>query len=721
MIYAQDNLFLLNGKNYSYAMCVNAMGLLQHLHFGGKITVADAALMAGVFHQKATPYLNNNADILMDALPWECSSYGKGDFGESTVMVRRSDGALMSKFLYHSHTVAEGAKQIDGMPCVRHADQTLTIVLQDAFSDTQIHLNYIVSQQSDVLVRNIEVHNVGKQTVVLERAYSFCVDTLGARNLRVMRLTGAWARERKPTVTPLEEGIVKVQSIRGFSSHSTNPFVALLEENCCENSGECHGYNLLYSGSFAMVVEPNLRGRLRVAGGVSETNFRWRLTAGQTFVTPQVAMCYSCAGLGQLSRNYADFFRNYIINPRYAFASRPIVANNWEATYFNFDNQRLFRIVDAAAQLGVDTFVLDDGWFGNRNNDASSLGDWQVNTQKLQGGLGPVIERCKQNGLKFGIWIEPEMISRDSNLFRAHPDWAIGKVGTPLSEERNQLVLDLSRKEVVDCVFQQISKLLSENDISYVKWDKNREVTENFSSALPPEQQGEFAHRCTLGFYNLAHRLTQAFPNVFFEGCAGGGGRFDGGALYYFPQIWTSDNTDAVDRTQIQWGTSICYPLSAASCHVSACPNHQTGRTTPFATRGAVASMGAFGYELDLSLLSDEEKQQAKQQIVQYRQREKLLLEGDLFRLSNPFESNHFCQIVVSKDKTSAYAAGVCFRHTANGKEQFLRIHGLAEDKTYFIAQLNVAATGMALKSIGLPLPNLPDFESFQWDFQQID
>lgn len=422
-----------------------------------------------------------------------------------------------------------------------------------------------------------------------------------------------------------------------------------------------------------------------------------------------------------MSRAFHDYFREYVIDPAYAYKHRPIVVNNWEATYFDFDREKLFSIIDEAARLGADTFVLDDGWFGKRNDDKSGLGDWYVNENKLKGGLTPLIERCKQNGLRFGLWIEPEMISEDSNLYRAHPDWAIGKINITPCRWRNQLVLDFSRKEIVDFAYDAISKILKENDISYVKWDKNRDMTEFYSSSLPPERQGEFAHRYTLGFYDLAERLTRAFPNIFFEGCAGGGGRFDGGALYYFPQIWTSDNTDALERTKIQWGTSMCYPVSGMSCHVSACPNHQTQRTTPFATRGAIASIGATGYELDLTKLSNSEKEQAKKQIENYKQIEPLVLLGELYRLCDPFKDDYFCEMLVSKDKSCAYVVGERFRGEANGFDRMLRLNGLDEKKMYTIRELCLTASGKVLMGAGILFPRLLDCESWTWHIEEIE
>ncbi len=715
--------FLLSGKNYSYAMFVNRTGFLQHLYYGKKTEERDLDYLIKSHGAAAEPDPEDiNMDMTTDYMPSECGSFGRGDFRPATVIVRRDDGAAMSRFKYLSHKIVRGALKLNGMPCARKADETLTVTLKDDFSATEIDLNYSVSEDSDILVRNAVIRNAGNERADILKAFSFCTelpDTCGS--YRAMRLAGSWAAERKPIVTPLAEGTLRIESTRGYSSHNMNPFLAVLSETCTEETGDCYGFNLLYSGSFAITAYVSHNKSVRVQGGINDYLFGWALNGGEEFVTPQAALCYSAEGLSGMSRAYHDFFREYIINPDYVNKRRPIVVNNWEATYFNFDNEKLFAIIDEAAKLGVDTFVLDDGWFGKRDDDKSGLGDWFVNGKKLKGGLKAVIDRCKHNGLKFGLWFEPEMVSEDSDLYRAHPDWAIKKEGVAPCRSRNQLVLDFSRKEVVDYVYETVSKVLRENEISYVKWDKNRDITENYSASLPADRQGEFLHRYTLGFYDLAERLTKAFPNVFFEGCAGGGGRFDGGALYYFPQIWTSDDTDGLERTKIQWGTSICYPVSSMSCHVSVCPNHQTQRVTPFATRGAIASLGAFGYELDLSQLSEEEKGQVKAQIENYKQIDELVLTGDLYRLSDPFTTNYFCEMLVSKDKSKAYVVGERFRGAPCDHDRVLKLKGLDGNKAYKIPELGVAASGKALMNAGLFYPRLPDCGCWIWHIEEVE
>ncbi len=713
--------FFLSGKGYSYCMYVNRMGFLEQLYYGKRIQKEDVEFLVKLHGETAAPRAEDlNRDMATDWMPSECGSFGRGDFREATVIVKRADGAAMSSFRYVAHQIVDGAIPVSGMPGIRRADQTLTVTLRDAFSDTEIDLNYSVSESSDVLVRNMVIRNAGTQAEEIAKAFSFCLDLPDYGALSALRLPGNWGRERRPAVAPLEEGTLRLESTRGYSSHQMNPFLAILLDGCGEEHGECYGFSLIYSGSWAMTAELCCHRRLRVQGGINDYLFGWKLESNGEFVTPQAALCFSGSGVGGMSRAYHDFFRQYIIDPGRVNQRRPIVVNNWEATYFDFNREKLFAIIDEAAKLGVDTFVLDDGWFGKRDDDRSGLGDWFVNGEKLQGGLQPVIDRCREKGLRFGLWFEPEMVSEDSELYRAHPDWAIRKAGVEPCRSRNQLVLDFSRKEVVDYVYDVVSRVLRENAISYVKWDKNREITENFSASLPADRQGEFLHRYTLGFYDLAERLTRRFPNVFFEGCAGGGGRFDGGALYYFPQIWTSDDTDGLERTKIQWGTSICYPLSTMSCHVSACPNHQTGRVTPFATRGAIATLGAMGYELDLSGLSEDEKEQVKLQIGHYKQIDSLILQGDLYRLCDPFAGNYFCEMVVSKDKTAAWLVGERFRGDPCDHGRVLKLKGLANGKRYHIAELDVTASGEALMHAGVLLPGLSDCESWMWHLNEV-
>ena len=718
MIEANGKTFLLQGKNYSYAMYVLESGFLQHLYYGGRVTQTDLNYLIEIGDTNA-PHIDMNMDMAFDRMLSEYGFYARGDYREATAVFERKDGASMSRLRYQSYRVEKGAPNIKGMPHVRQGDETLVITLKDDFSDISVDLYYTVCDDSDVLVRSSVIRNTGREAIMLKKAFSFRAQ-LPNGNYRMTRLAGTWGQERIPDIAPIAHGITRLQSIQGCTSHNTNCFMGILKEVCTEDSGECFGIQLIYSGSFALTAEWCKNGSLTLQGGICDTGFCWELNGGEEFVTPQVLLTYSGEGIGGMSRSIHDFLRERVINPAYVYKRRPIVVNNWEATYFDFNEEKLFPIIDEAGKLGIDTFVLDDGWFGKRDSDWSGLGDWFVNEKKLKGGLKTIIDRCKKNGLKFGLWFEPEMVNEDSDLYRAHPDWAIHKDGIEPCRSRQQLVLDFTRKDVVDYIFGVVSKVLKENEISYVKWDMNRNITECYSQSLPAHRQGEFMHRYILGVYDLAERLTSSFPNVFFEGCAGGGGRFDAGMLYYFSQIWTSDDTDGFERTKIQWGTSVCYPLSSMSCHVSVCPNHQTQRITPFETRGNVASLGAFGYELDLSKMTEGEKALTKAQIESYKRTGELILKGDLYRLMNPLEKNYFCVMVVTKDKSEAYVVGERILGIPCDYNQYLYLHGLDENALYKIEELNIKASGKALQNAGLLLPKLSDFGSWAWHLKKV-
>ncbi len=717
MIEANGKNFLMHGKKYSYALRVTETGFLQQLHYGGRVTEADLKYLIGIGDTTA-PHADMNMDMAFDRMLSEYGFYGRGDYREATGIFERRDGASMSRLRYQSYRVEKGAPKIAGMPHVRKGDETLVITLKDDFSDIAVDLYYIVSDDTNVLVRNAVIRNTGAEPIMLKRAFSFRAQLPNGK-YNMLRLAGTWGQERNPEIAPIAHGVTRLQSLMGGTSHNTNCFMGILKENCTEESGECVGVQLIYSGSFALTAEWCKNGALTLQGGICDTGFGWEIAGGEEFVTPQALLTYSNEGLGGMSRGIHDFLRERIINPANVYKRRPIVVNNWEATYFDFTEEKLYPIIDEAAKLGIDTFVLDDGWFGKRDSDWSGLGDWNVNEKKLKGGLKALIDRCKKNGLKFGLWFEPEMVNEDSELYRAHPDWAIRKEGVEPCRSRQQLVLDFTRKEVVDHIYGVVSKVLKENEISYVKWDMNRNISEVYSAALPAHRQGEFMHRYILGVYDLAQRLTSAFPNVFFEGCASGGGRFDAGMLYYFPQIWTSDDTDGYERTKIQWGTSLCYPLSSMSCHVSVCPNHQTQRITPFDTRGNIASLGAFGYELDLSKMTDEEKALTKKQVESYKRTDELILKGDLYRLKSPYENNYFCEMVVSKDKSEAYVVGERIHGIPCDYNQYVYLSGLDENAVYEIEELKIEASGKALYNAGLLLPKLSDFSSWRWHLKR--
>ena len=711
-------IFVLQGKTFQYVTFVNRAGFLQFLYFGKQIGDDYDFLIAQA--ERITPNPDDiNMDMVFDDMPSECGFFGRGDYREPTVVIERDDGAKMSRFRYVSYSLTNGVPKLCGLPQVRRSDQTLCITLRDDFSASELDLYYIVANESDAFIRYIAIRNVGDKPIKIKKAYSFCLDMPQAE-YETLSLVGKYGYERTPQRNFVGRGVYKVGSTRGKSSHGVNPFLGILQDACTEDTGVCYGFNLLYSGSFSITAEYSQSESLRVQGGISEQFFSWELAPNESFETPQTIIAFSQNGIGEMSRVFADFYRNYIIDPAKVKATRPIVINNWEATYFDFTSEKLFEIINEAAKCDIDTFVLDDGWFGHRNDDTTSLGDWFVNENKLKGGLQAIIDCCKQNGMKFGLWFEPEMISEESELFRLHPEFAIMKSGVEPCRGRNQLVLDFTSPQVVDYVFERINDILSKYEISYVKWDMNRDLTECYSETLSPNRQGEFFHRYMLGVYALAEKLTSAHPNIFFEGCAGGGGRFDGGMLYYFPQIWTSDNTDGYERTKIQWGTSICYPVSAMSCHVSVCPSHQTFRTTPFVTRGAIASLGPTGYELDICKCREEEKELVKKQITEYKEVSGLVLDGDLYRLKNPYTDNAFCVALISKDKTCAYIVYECLRTNFAQGFNTLKIHGLDDDKLYEIEETGQRCSGSALGHYGVKIPNLTDYETWILHIREI-
>ncbi|MBQ4043803.1 MAG: alpha-galactosidase, partial [Clostridia bacterium] len=597
--------------------------------------------------------------------------------------------------------------------------ETLVLHLKDAINGFAADLFYTVYDDSDVIARHIIYKNEGSSPVTLQRAYSFTL-SLPGHDYEALSLYGGWAKERHIDRVPLHHGVTSIDSKRCTSSTQLNPFLALLSPGTTEASGEAIGFSLVYSSSWTLKAQGCDSGDTIVTGGIQDFDFAWKLEAGESFATPEVVIAYSTEGLGGMSRAYHDAFREHLINKRYVKQHRPLLINNWEGTYFNFDCDKLKAIVDAVEGTGIDTFVLDDGWFGKRDNDRSGLGDWVVNETKMVGGLKTVIDHVHAKGMKFGLWFEPEMVSEDSDLYRAHPDYAIGVPGRPHCYGRHQLMLDLTRADVRDYIVGAVNKILDENEIDYVKWDYNRNVTEPYSLHLPADRQSEFAHRYALGLYDICERIVNGNPDIFFEGCSSGGARFDPAMLHYFSQIWTSDDSDAEERTFIQYGTSIVYPLSSMACHVSICPNHQTGRTVPFATRADIAHLGATGYELDTTTFTDEDRAAAAKQTEEYRACQDLILSGDLYRIDNPAEGNFFTEAVVAKDKSEAIL--VCYRRmgSVNNEIKRIRMQGLDPHKNYYVRELDRTLSGAALMNAGLvPKFAKGDFLSVKYHFEE--
>ena len=623
----------------------------------------------------------------------------------------------LSDLLYDSYEIVDTKPAINGMPSL-DGGETLIVHLLDKYTDFAADLYYTVYDDCDVIARRIVYKNLGRNNVKLQRAYSFTF-SLPDIDYEVMSLYGSWANERKIQKIPMHRGVVSIDSKRCTSSAILNPFVAVMSPGATETLGEVWGINLVYSSSFVLKVQGTEQGNTVVTGGINDFDFSWSLKPGEVFETPEAVIAFSNNGIGGMSREFHDAYRNHLINPKYVNERRPLVINNWEATYFNFNDEKLKSIIDVVAGTGVDTFVLDDGWFGVRNNDKSGLGDWYVNTDKLKDGLRGIIDYAHSKGMKFGLWFEPEMVSEDSDLYRAHPDYAIKVPGRTPCRSRNQLMLDLTRKDVRDHIVDSVNKILRENDIDYVKWDYNRNVTDAFSLELPAERQMEFSHRYALGVYDLCERIVSANPNIFFEGCSGGGARFDPAILHYFPQIWTSDDSDANERASIQYGTSIVYPLSSMSAHVSECPNHQTSRITPIKTRADIAHLASTGYELDTTRMTEEEKGMIASQVEEYRRCDELILKGDLYRIDNPMISNFMSVSVVSKDKNEAVLLTYRRMGGINGAVKHVRMAGLDPNKTYEVKELGLTASGATLMNVGIS-PNYPsgDFTTVKYHFK---
>lgn len=719
-VYFENNTktFYLEGKNISYVFYINKLNYAEHLYFGSKIG-RDNILYTrseGTTSCYAAPPGRDDNYASYNHMPAELSFFGTGDYREPTLEVKNPIGDRLTRFLYKGYDILDKKPPICGMPSL-DGGETLVLHLADDVTGFAADLYYTVYDDTDVIARRIVYINGSDDRIVLNRAYSFNL-ALPAINYDILTLYGGWARERSIERIPMHRGVVSIDSKRTTSSGTLNPFMGIPSHDATENFGEVWGVSLVYSSSFVLKAEGNVDGTTNITGGINDFDFSWVLEKGEYFETPEAVIAFSNEGIGGMSRAFHDAFRNHLINKRFVKAPRPLLINNWEGTYFNFDNEKLMAIASAVKDTGIDTFVLDDGWFGKRENDRSGLGDWFVNTNKLKGGLKTIIEHVNSIGMKFGLWFEPEMVSQDSELFRTHPDYAIGVPNRERCYSRHQFMLDLTRVEVRDYIVEAVNKVLSENNIEYVKWDYNRNVTENFSFGRDADRQSEFSHRYALGLYDLCERIVEANPTVFFEGCAGGGGRFDPAMLHYFSQIWTSDDTDAEERTKIQYGTSIVYPLSAMSCHVSICPNHQTGRNTPFATRGDIAHLGATGYELDTTTFTDEDRENVKLQTTEYRAYQKLILEGDLYRIDDPFTSNFFSVSVVAKDKSQAIL--VCYRRlgSPNSPVKRVRMAGLDKEKMYFVPELNITAKGGTFMNVGIaPEYYNGDFTTIKYHF----
>lgn len=709
--------FHLYNKEVSYIMKIMENGQIENLYYGKRIK--DREDFSYLHEEISRPLTSVNVPepgvLSMEYTKQEYPSYGTGDYRSPAFTVLQEDGSRISAFAYVGHNIFNGKKELKPLPATyTESDeeaQTLEIILYDDLIDTELVLSYTIYEAYPVITRNARFTQKGTEKIVLERALSISVE-FGDMDFEMVHLAGAWARERYVKTRKLEMGIQSIQNLHGTgSSAEHNPFLALKRPHTTESQGEVYGFSLVYSGNFLAQTEVTTFDLTRVTMGIHPEGFSWELNQGETFQTPEVVMVYSDQGLNKMSQVYHRLYRTRLMRGYWRDKARPILLNNWEATYFDFNEEKILNIAKKAKEVGVELFVLDDGWFGARNDDYRGLGDWYVNLEKLPDGISGLSRKIEALGLKFGLWVELEMVNKDSDLYRAHPDWIIGAPGRFESHGRHQHVLDFSRKEVVDYIYEMISKVLRESSISYIKWDMNRYMSEPYSRGASAAHQGMVMHKYILGVYDLYTRLTTEFPEILFESCASGGARFDPAMLYFAPQTWTSDDTDASERVKIQYGTSMVYPVVSMGSHVSAVPNHQLLRTTPLETRGNVAYFGTFGYELDLNLLSDEEIEIVKKQIAFMKQyRDLIQVEGDFYRLLSPFAGNDAAWMVVSRDQTEAIAGFYQRLNKINASWLRLRLQGLSEDSLYEVSRNVLGETksyqayGSELMYAGIPI-----------------
>lgn len=701
----EEKQFHLSNEKISYIFNVSTDGKLLQLYYGKALPEKDYSYLIEMHHRPMTTYRQEH-DLLysLEHLKQEFPEYGTTDFRHPAISLRQQNGSRITDFTYLKHKITDGKPKLNQLPATYVEDnsesKTLIITLKDDLTNVELELSYTIFSDLPIITRSTRVLNKGIQTQAIENIASLSLDLPDA-NYDWLQLSGAWGRERAIKERALQQGIQSIESTRGISSHQHNPFVALKRKNADEHQGEVIGTAFVYSGNFLIQAEVDTWDVTRLRVGINPFGFEWQLKSNESFTTPEAVLVYSDQGLNGMSQAFHKLFRKRLARGKWRDQERPVLINNWEATYFDFNEDKLVSIAETAHDVGIELFVLDDGWFGERNNDHAGLGDWSVNKQRLPHGIGSLAARIRKIGLKFGLWFEPEMINKDSQLYREHPDWLIHTPQRQDHHGRNQFVLNFSMPAVVDNIFNQMSAIIDESKLDYIKWDMNRPLTDVYDSHLDFSQQGEVFHRYVLGVYRLYDMLTTKYPNVLFESCSSGGGRFDPGLLYYAPQTWTSDDSDAIERLKIQYGTSMLYPISSMGAHVSIIPNHQTNRLTPLETRGNVAFFGSFGYELDLNQLTDKEINVVKSQVSFYKKYRSVLHNGTFYRLLSPFNNDEqTAWMVVSPDKKIAIVAHYKTLNQVNRSYQRLKLKGLNATFEYEID--NSMYTGCELMNAGL-------------------
>ena len=725
--FEKERIFKLDTPNTSYLLgIVDEENFIGHIYYGKRLQGHDIAYRMRTQEAPFVPSRNNRERCsFYDCFPFEYPTAGLGDYRESCLSIRTIGGYSGCNLSYVSHRILEGKPQLEGLPATFADEETATtleLTCVDNHIGMKVQLYYTAFCDTDVITRSVKIINEGTQAFYLTKVLSACLD-MDNQDYEMISLHGSWARERHIQRKKVGYGIQKVSSFRGESSHQDHPFLALVSPSTTQEMGEVYAMNFVYSGNFQAQAEVSQFDSIRMSMGIHPENFCWKLERGESFQAPEVVMVYSSQGLDGMTTAFHHLYKRHLIRGEYKDKKRPILINNWEATYFNFTTEKLLSIAKEASGLGIEMLVMDDGWFGARSSDNCALGDWQVNEEKLPGGLKYLVDEVNKLGMKFGIWFEPEMISPDSDLYRAHPDWAIAIPGRVATESRQQYVLDLSRQEVVDYVYECVAKILRSANIEYVKWDMNRQLTDLGSIDLPADRQGELYHRYVLAVYALQERLTKEFPHLLLENCSGGGARFDPGMLYFGPQIWCSDDTDAIERLEIQEGTSLIYPLSTMGAHVSDCPNHTVGRVTPFETRGIVALAGTFGYELDVTKIAQEERDMIPGQVAMYHKYNDLVREGEYYRIASYSQNHKYdCWEVVSQDQKEALVTFVQVLNRANFKSRNIKLKGLKKDVVYKLEGEDICYSGEALMYAGIQIPNpWGDFQAKLLHFTAVE
>ena len=717
----ENQLFTLRTRNTVYQMKVDSYRVLLHTYYGSYIENCDLSglIQCGNYSFSPNPdEAGMNRTYSLDVMPQEYSTCGVGDFRLPSIELELPNGSHSADLRYLGYDLQKGKYSLTDLPAFYGGEedaQTLIIHMEDAAAHVAVDLYFGVFEELDLITRAVKVINNGSSPVRLCRCASLCLDFIRS-DMDFITFDGHHLMERCLNRGPLRPGVQSVGSIRGASSHQHNPFVILCDKNADEDRGLCYGAMFLYSGNFEAAVECGQYENSRLVMGINPWHFCWTLEHNDSFTSPEAALVCSAEGFGQMSRQFHRAIIKHLLRDPYRDRHKPVLINNWEATYFDFTKDKLVDIAKAASDMGIELFVMDDGWFGSRNDDNSSLGDWQVNETKLPGGLENLASEINETGMAFGIWVEPEMVNENSNLYREHPDWVLHIPGRKPARGRGQLVLDFSRKEIRDHIYSQLQAVFSNVPIAYIKWDMNRSLTDVWSAALPAERQGEAYHRYVLGVYDLLERIRRDYPNILIEGCCGGGGRFDGGMLYYTPQIWCSDDSDAIDRLGIQYGTSFCYPPCTMGAHVSAVPNEQNGRITSLKTRGIVAMSGAFGYEMDLGKCTEAEKEEIRRQVECYKAHYELICRGDYYRLSSPFEKNVFTAWEhVAEDKREALVSLVFGSIRPASPFSRLYLKGLDASLEYQINDGDEVYSGSLLMQAGYALPIVKeDYQSIQ-------